>query len=207
MRATPAGVPTSGGVRGPVERIGSRERGGLSFPDVRPLSCNGQTGLRKCSVAVWAGRTSSPLRSFSAATCSVGRLTRRPPSPCRPVPRGGRQRHRHRGRLPDLGTGNHGGESDTIIGEWMKARGNRSRVKVVTKVGSPTAVLLAIPSVARPRKDPVYARMVSSGASAQAKIVGISETKRPAGEIMQGGRFRSGGDMAWDGYRCFSLSD
>jgi len=34
-------------------------------------------------------------------------------------------------------TGNHGGESETIIGEWMKARGNRERTIVVTKVGSP----------------------------------------------------------------------
>src|SRR5271157_250969 len=33
--------------------------------------------------------------------------------------------------------GNHGGESETIIGEWMKARGNRGRMIVVTKVGSP----------------------------------------------------------------------
>ena len=33
--------------------------------------------------------------------------------------------------------GNEGGESETIIGEWMKARGNRGRVIVITKVGSP----------------------------------------------------------------------
>ena len=33
--------------------------------------------------------------------------------------------------------GNKGGESETIIGEWMKARGNRSRIVVITKVGSP----------------------------------------------------------------------
>ena len=33
--------------------------------------------------------------------------------------------------------GNRGGESETIIGEWMRARGNRSRMTVVTKVGSP----------------------------------------------------------------------
>src|SRR5208283_5706503 len=33
--------------------------------------------------------------------------------------------------------GNQGGESETIIGEWMKARGNRGRMIVVTKVGSP----------------------------------------------------------------------
>jgi len=32
--------------------------------------------------------------------------------------------------------GHKGGESETIIGEWMKARGNRDRVIVVTKVGS-----------------------------------------------------------------------
>ena len=33
--------------------------------------------------------------------------------------------------------GNSGGESETIIGEWMKARSNRGRVIVITKVGSP----------------------------------------------------------------------
>ena len=33
--------------------------------------------------------------------------------------------------------GNKGGESETIIGEWMKARGNRDRIVVITKVGSP----------------------------------------------------------------------
>jgi aryl-alcohol dehydrogenase-like predicted oxidoreductase len=33
--------------------------------------------------------------------------------------------------------GNSGGESETIMGEWMKARGNRNRVIIITKVGSP----------------------------------------------------------------------
>ena len=33
--------------------------------------------------------------------------------------------------------GNKGGESETIIGDWMKSRGNREKVIVVTKVGSP----------------------------------------------------------------------
>lgn len=32
--------------------------------------------------------------------------------------------------------GNKGGESETIIGKWMKARGNRAQVVVTTKVGS-----------------------------------------------------------------------
>jgi aryl-alcohol dehydrogenase-like predicted oxidoreductase len=31
--------------------------------------------------------------------------------------------------------GNQGGESETILGEWMKARGNRDRVVLITKVG------------------------------------------------------------------------
>ena len=33
--------------------------------------------------------------------------------------------------------GNKGGESETIIGEWMRSRGARDRVIVITKVGSP----------------------------------------------------------------------
>ena len=33
--------------------------------------------------------------------------------------------------------GNHGGELEAIIGEWMKARGSRGRTIVITKVGSP----------------------------------------------------------------------
>jgi aryl-alcohol dehydrogenase-like predicted oxidoreductase len=33
--------------------------------------------------------------------------------------------------------GNSGGESETIIGEWMKSRGNRRQMVVITKVGSP----------------------------------------------------------------------
>ncbi len=33
-------------------------------------------------------------------------------------------------------SGNRGGESETIIGKWMKARGNRNRLVIATKVGS-----------------------------------------------------------------------
>ena len=32
--------------------------------------------------------------------------------------------------------GHQGGESETIIGKWMKARGNRGRMNIITKVGS-----------------------------------------------------------------------
>lgn len=36
--------------------------------------------------------------------------------------------------------GGAGGESETIIGKWMKARGNREKVVIATKVGGPTGV-------------------------------------------------------------------
>lgn len=32
--------------------------------------------------------------------------------------------------------GNEGGESETIIGKWMKSRGNRDQINIITKVGS-----------------------------------------------------------------------
>lgn len=35
--------------------------------------------------------------------------------------------------------GNQGGESETIIGEWMKARSNRDQVVVITKCGAPNS--------------------------------------------------------------------
>ena len=35
-----------------------------------------------------------------------------------------------------LAGGNSGGESETLIGEWMASRGNRDSVVVATKVGS-----------------------------------------------------------------------
>ena len=33
--------------------------------------------------------------------------------------------------------GNTGGESEVILGEWMKARGNRADIVLATKLGSP----------------------------------------------------------------------
>lgn len=36
--------------------------------------------------------------------------------------------------------GGAGGQSETIIGKWMKARGNRNQIIVATKVGGPTGV-------------------------------------------------------------------
>ena len=37
-------------------------------------------------------------------------------------------------------SGNNGGESEAIIGEWMKARGNRDKVFVITKVDRKSVV-------------------------------------------------------------------
>src|SRR6478735_3908467 len=33
--------------------------------------------------------------------------------------------------------GHRGGESETVLGKWLKSRGNRDKVIVATKVGSP----------------------------------------------------------------------
>jgi aryl-alcohol dehydrogenase-like predicted oxidoreductase len=55
--------------------------------------------------------------------------------------------------------GNKGGESETIIGEWMKSRGNRDRVVVVTKVGSPMG----------PGKKGLSARYIAEAADASLK--------------------------------------
>src|SRR6516162_7390430 len=35
------------------------------------------------------------------------------------------------------GPGNHGGESETILGEWIKLRHNRTKLILATKVGKP----------------------------------------------------------------------
>ncbi|MGO8798823.1 MAG: aldo/keto reductase [Roseiarcus sp.] len=55
--------------------------------------------------------------------------------------------------------GNKGGESETIIGQWMKSRANRDRIVVVTKVGSPMG----------PGKKGLSARYVAEAAEASLK--------------------------------------
>jgi aryl-alcohol dehydrogenase-like predicted oxidoreductase len=59
--------------------------------------------------------------------------------------------------------GNKGGESETIIGEWMKARGNRDRVVVITKVGSPMG----------PGKKGLSAKYIEEAAEASLKRLGV----------------------------------
>jgi aryl-alcohol dehydrogenase-like predicted oxidoreductase len=50
--------------------------------------------------------------------------------------------------------GNSGGESETIIGRWMKARGNRSKMVVATKVGKlPRLLGLSTKTVQRAAED------------------------------------------------------
>jgi aryl-alcohol dehydrogenase-like predicted oxidoreductase len=59
--------------------------------------------------------------------------------------------------------GNKGGESETIIGEWMKARGNRDRVVVITKVGSPMGA----------GKKGLSAKYIEEAAEASLKRLGV----------------------------------
>jgi aryl-alcohol dehydrogenase-like predicted oxidoreductase len=59
--------------------------------------------------------------------------------------------------------GNKGGESETIIGEWMKARRNRDRIIVITKVGSPMG----------PGKKGLSAKYIEEAAEASLKRLGV----------------------------------
>jgi aryl-alcohol dehydrogenase-like predicted oxidoreductase len=59
--------------------------------------------------------------------------------------------------------GNHGGESETIIGAWLKARGKRGEVTIVTKVGSPMG----------PDKKGLSARYIEQAVEASLKRLGV----------------------------------
>src|SRR5271156_5444191 len=59
--------------------------------------------------------------------------------------------------------GNKGGESETIIGEWMKSRRNRNAVTIVTKVGSPMG----------PGKKGLSARYIEAAVEASLKRLQI----------------------------------
>ena len=77
-------------------------------------------------------------RWCSAATCSAGRRTRRPRSRCSTgFAAAGLNAIDTADVYSAWAPGNKGGESETIIGEWMKARGKRNAITVITKVGSP----------------------------------------------------------------------
>ena len=75
--------------------------------------------------------------SVSGATSLAG--LRRADDVCRPrrVHRGRRLVRRHLGLLLPVRPGQHGGESETLIGGWLRARGAsaRNRLTIATKVG------------------------------------------------------------------------
>ena len=72
--------------------------------------------------------TSTSSRSASAGTCSAGRPTRATPSRCStPTSRRAATSSTRPTSTRPGSPGNSGGESETIIGEWMAARGNRER--------------------------------------------------------------------------------
>ncbi len=115
---------------------------GAKRPQFQPLRFCATVALlrrrRQCSFAASAAPIFPSRRWFSAATCSAGRPTRRPRSRCSTgSPRAGLNAVDTADAYSSWVPGNKGGESETIIGEWMKARGNRSRIVVITKVGSP----------------------------------------------------------------------
>jgi hypothetical protein len=74
-------------------------------------------------------------RSCSAATCSAGPPTRRRRSNPRPFFDAGFN-HRHGGRLFAWVPGNKGGDSEEIIGKWLKQGQSRDKAVIITKVGS-----------------------------------------------------------------------
>jgi aryl-alcohol dehydrogenase-like predicted oxidoreductase len=59
--------------------------------------------------------------------------------------------------------GNKGGESEIIVGEWLKARGKRSSTVVITKVGSPMG----------PGKKGLKAKYIEEAAEASLKRLGV----------------------------------
>jgi aryl-alcohol dehydrogenase-like predicted oxidoreductase len=59
--------------------------------------------------------------------------------------------------------GNTGGESETIIGAWLKARGKRNEVAIVTKVGSPMG----------PGKKGLSAAYIEQAVEASLKRLGV----------------------------------
>jgi len=59
--------------------------------------------------------------------------------------------------------GNKGGESETIIGEWLKASGKRNDVVIVTKVGSPMG----------PGKKGLKARYIEEACEASLRRLGV----------------------------------
>ncbi len=106
--------------------------------------------------------------------------------------------------------GHVGGESETIIGEWMKARGNRDRVLVATKVGytggpgglAPDAVAKGIEaSLRRLQTDYVdiyYAHIDDSGTP-------LEQTMSAFNSLIEAGKVRAFGASNYDPARLAAL--
>ena len=80
-----------------------------------------------CRPAASAAPTFASRRSCSAATCSAGRPTRRVLRAAGPARRGRPRRIDTADIYSAWAPGNKGGESETIIGEWLKQSGKRGR--------------------------------------------------------------------------------
>jgi aryl-alcohol dehydrogenase-like predicted oxidoreductase len=104
--------------------------------------------------------------------------------------------------------GNRGGESETIIGRWMRERGNRDRVIVATKVGSEMG----------PGKKGLSAAYIRGAAEASLRRLGtdridlyqshqddagtpLEETLGAYGDLIVAGKVRAIGASNYDGKR------
>ena len=106
--------------------------------------------------------------------------------------------------------GHVGGESETIIGEWMKARGNRDQVLIATKVGytgepgglAPEAVAAGIEgSLRRLQSDYVdvyYAHIDDS-------LTPLEETMGAFGSLIAAGKVRAFGASNYEPARLAAL--
>ena len=107
-------------------------------PKSSPQAQQARRRSHPCNIAASAAPTFQSRRSCSAATCSAGRPTRRPRSMLLDrFAAAGLNAIDTADVYSAWAPGNKGGESETIIGEWMKARGKRASSIVITKVGSP----------------------------------------------------------------------
>ncbi|MGO4573660.1 aldo/keto reductase [Microvirga sp. 2TAF3] len=76
--------------------------------------------------------------------------------------------------------GHEGGESETIIGKWMKARGNRDQVVIATKVGSEMG-----PSKKGLSKDRIKAAVEDSLKRLQTSYIDLYQSHRDDSETPQ----------------------
>jgi aryl-alcohol dehydrogenase-like predicted oxidoreductase len=110
--------------------------------------------------------------------------------------------------------GNSGGESETIIGRWMKSRGNRDRVVIATKVGwelSPEKKGLAKTYILRAAEDSLRRLQTDCIDLYQAHLddteTPLEETLGAFGELIDAGKVRVAGASNYSAERLAAALD